>query len=129
MLLVNAVTDGADWHDAIATDGDKHVEFVGAAESFVGAQTYIQWNDNQHTVGGDVYNDALHFHLDAAGLNGDINYNWYLDQYDNLIGVTAIDRTNYAVLKDMTWTSGQARGYPAVHERRGGYRCRELHRW
>ena len=108
MLLVNAVTDGADWHDAIATDGDKHVEFVGAAESFVGAQTYIQWNDNQHTVDGDVYNDALHFHLDVAGLNGDINYNWYLDQYDNLIGVTAIDRTNYAVLKDMTWTSGQA---------------------
>ena len=93
MLLVNAVTDGTDWHDAIATDGDEHVEFVGAAESFVGAQTYIQWNDNQHTVGGDVYNDALHFHLDAAGLNGDINYNWYLDQYDNLIGVTAIDRT------------------------------------
>ncbi len=108
MLLVNAVTAGAGWHDAIATDGDKHVEFVGAAESFVGAQTYIQWNDNQHTVDGDVYNDALHFHLDAAGLNGNINYNWYLDQYDNLIGVTAIDRTNYAVLKDMTWTSGQA---------------------
>ena len=106
MLLVNAVTDGADWHDAIATDGDKHVEFVGAAESFVGAQTYIQWNDNQHTVDGDVYNDALHFHLDAAGLNGDINYNWYLDQYDNLIGVTAIDRTNYAVLKDLTWITG-----------------------
>ena len=106
MLLVNAVTDGTDWHDAIATDGDEHVEFVGAAESFVGAQTYIQWNDNQHTVGGDVYNDALHFHLDAAGLNGDINYNWYLDQYDNLIGVTAIDRTNYAVLKDLTWITG-----------------------
>ena len=106
MLLVNAVTDGAGWHDAIATDGDKHVEFVGAAESFVGAQTYIQWNDNQHTVDGDVYNDALHFHLDAAGLNGDINYNWYLDQYDNLIGVTAIDRTNYAVLKDLTWITG-----------------------
>ena len=108
MLLVNAVTDGAGWHDAIATDGDKHVEFVGAAESFVGAQTYIQWNDNQHTVDGDVYNDALHFHLDAAGLNGNINYNWYLDQYGNLIGNDAIARTNYAVLKDMTWTSGQA---------------------
>ena len=108
MLLVNAVTDGAGWHDAIATVGGKHVEFVGAAESFVGAQTYIQWNDNQHTVDGDVYNDALHFHLDAAGLNGNINYNWYLDQYGNLIGNNAIDRTNYAVLKDMTWTSGQA---------------------
>ena len=108
MLLVNAVTDGAGWHDAIATDGDKHVEFVGAAESFVGAQTYIQWNDNQHTVDGDVYNDALHFHLDAAGQDRTENFNWWLDQYDNLIGVTAIDRTNYAVLKDMTWTSGQA---------------------
>ena len=108
MLLVNAVTDGAGWHDAIATDGDKHVEFIGAAESFVGAQTYIRWNDNQHTVGGDVYNDALHFHLDAAGQDRTENFNWWLDQYGNLIGVTAIDRTNYAVLKDMTWTSGQA---------------------
>ena len=107
MLLVNAVTDGADWHDAIATDGDnKHVEFVGAAESFVGAQTYIQWNDNQHTVDGDVYNDALHFHLDAAGQDRTENFNWWLDQYGNLIGVTAIDRTNYAVLKDLTWITG-----------------------
>ena len=108
MLLVNAVTDGAGWHDAIATDDDQHIEFLGAAESFVGAQTYIQWNDNQHTVDGDVYNDALHFHLDIAGQDDDINYNWYLDQYGNLIGNNAIDRTNYAVLKDMTWTSGQA---------------------
>ena len=106
MLLVNAVTNGAGWHDAIATDDDQHIEFLGAAESFVGAQTYIQWNDNQHTVDGDVYNDALHFHLDIAGLNGEINYNWYLDQYGNLIGNDAIARTNYAVLKDMTWITG-----------------------
>ena len=106
MLLVNAVTDGAGWHDAIATDGDKHVEFIGAAESFVGAQTYIQWNDNQHTVDGDVYNDALHFHLNVAGQDRTENFNWWLDQYGNLIGVTAIDRTNYAVLKDMTWITG-----------------------
>src|SRR5699024_11169172 len=76
------------------------------AESFVGAQTYIQWNDNQHTVDGDVYNDALHFHLNVAGQDRTENFNWWLDQYDNLIGVTAIDRTNYAVLKDLTWITG-----------------------
>ena len=111
MLLVNAYTADDGDHAAIAVDTNniaKHVEFIGAAESFVGAQTYIRWNDNQHTVGGDVYNDALHFHLDAAGQDRTENFNWWLDQYGNLIGVTAIDRTNYAVLKDMTWTSGQA---------------------
>ncbi len=109
MLLVNAYTADDGDHAAIAVDTNniaKYVEFVGAAESFVGAQTYIQWNDNQHTVDGDVYNDALHFHLDAAGQDRTENFNWWLDQYGNLIGVTAIDRTNYAVLKDMTWITG-----------------------
>ena len=105
MLLVNAVTDGAGWHDAIATDGDKHVEFVGAAESFVGAQTKIHSNANYHTVNGTDYPDAVKFIRDDAGTTEDYNFNWWQDQYGNLIGVTGIT-SNYAVLKDMIWVQG-----------------------
>lgn len=75
-------------------------------ESFVGAQTYRQWNNDQHTIGDEVYNDAVNFYLDQAGLAKTENFNWWLDQYGNVIGSTEIDRTGYAVLKDLTWING-----------------------
>ena len=109
MLLVNAVTDGANDHDKIAVDSNniaKHIEFVGAAESFVGGQESIWKHPAYHTIDGEDYMDALHFHLNETGDLQTIDHNWWLDQYGNLIGVTNLDRTDYAVLKDLIWVNG-----------------------
>ena len=106
MLLVNAHTVDAD-ADAFVdntTDG-RHVEIVSAAESFVGAQTRIHSSANYHTVNGTDYPDAVKFIRDDAGTTEDYNFNWWQDQYGNLIGVTGIT-SNYAVLKDMIWIQG-----------------------
>ncbi len=106
MLLVNAYTVDAD-ADAFVdntTDG-QYVEIVSAAESFVGAQTRIHSSANYHTVNGTDYPDAVKFIRDDAGTTEDYNFNWWQDQYGNLIGVTGIT-SNYAVLKDMIWIQG-----------------------
>ena len=124
MLLVNAYTDKADAY-SIATTSEKvegyvnqyavanHLEVAQAAESFVGAQTEDWVNAHKHVIDGEEYMDAFRFSLDETfnwtdELDETINYNWWLDQYGNIIGVTAIDRTGYAVLKDIIWTTGQA---------------------
>ena len=123
MLLVNAYTDNANSYSiAVAKqsvegyvnqyDVAKHLEVAQAAESFVGAQTEDWVNAHKHVIDGEEYMDAFRFSLDETNNNVDndetINYNWWLDQYGNIIGVTAMDRTGYAVLKDIIWTSGQA---------------------
>ena len=110
MLLVNAYADanGKVFHTGEAEqvgDEAQYVEILGAAESFVGAQTKIHANANSHTVNGTDYPDAFKFFCDEVGTTEDYNFNWYLDQYGNLIGVTAITG-NYAVLKDMIWING-----------------------
>ena len=102
MLLINAYTNDKD--EVISGDG-QYVEIVSAAESFVGAQTKIHSNANYHTVNGTDYPDAVKFIRDDAGTNRTENFNWWMDQYDNLIGVTGIT-SNYAVLKDMIWIQG-----------------------
>ena len=101
MLLVNAYTKG----DAVISGDGQYVEIVSAAESFVGAQTKIHSNANYHTVNGTDYPDAFKFIRDDAGTNRTENFNWWQDQYGNLIGVTGIT-SNYAVLKDMIWIQG-----------------------
>ena len=118
MLLVNAVTENSNSLTVKTEDesvtgysgkyavADATLEIVQVAESFVGAQTYRQWNNDQHTIGDEVYNDAVNFYLDQAGLAKTENFNWWLDQYGNVIGSTEIDRTGYAVLKDLTWING-----------------------
>ena len=110
VLLVNAVTVDNKLHAAIRDNGDKdnYVAIVDEADSFVGGQSYIQWNNDQHTIDGEVYDDSLHFHRNDARLNSGINYNWWMDQFGNLIGATRLERTNYAVLKELTWTDNQA---------------------
>ena len=121
MLLVNAYTDSADTF-GIATTRDNvegyvnqydlanHLEVAQAAESFVGAQTEDWVNAHKHVIDGETYMDAFRFSLDQTNNKVDdnetINYNWWLDQYDNIIGVTAIDRTDYAVMKDIKWVVG-----------------------
>ena len=109
MLLVNAYTADDGDHAAIAVDTNniaKYVEFVGAAESFVGGQESIWKHPAYHTIDGEDYMDALHFHLNETGDLQTIDHNWWLDQYGNLIGVTNLARTDYAVLKDLTWIQG-----------------------
>ena len=102
MLLINAYTNDKD--EVISGDG-QYVEIVSAAESFVGAQTKIHSNADYHTVNGTDYPDAVKFFRNDAGTNRTENFNWWMDQYDNLIGVTGIT-SNYAVLKDMIWIQG-----------------------
>ncbi len=123
MLLVNAYTDNANSYSIAVTkqsvegyvnqyDVANHLEVAQAAESFVGAQTEDWVNAHKHVIDGEEYMDAFRFSLDETNNNVDndetINYNWWLDQYGNIIGVTAMNRTGYAVLKDIIWTSGQA---------------------
>ena len=111
MLLVNAYADS---NGKVINTGKaeevgeaaQHVEIVSAAESFVGAQTKIHSNANYHTVNGTDYPDAVKFFRNDAGTNRTENFNWWMDQYDNLIGVTGIT-SNYAVLKDMIWVDGR----------------------
>ena len=108
MLLVNAVTVNAQNHSAIKV-GTNNVpatlEIVGVASSIQGAQTMLWWNVAQHTIDGQVYNDAFCFHRDVAQ-NDTIRYNWWLDQYGNIIGATELDRDSFAVIKDMIWVRG-----------------------
>ena len=118
MLLVNAVTTSAN-ASTVATTSEKplgysnrydvadYLDIVADAESFVGAQTYNTWNANTHTIDGTVYNDALFYVRDDAGIDRTENFNWWMDQYGNVIGSTAIDRTGYAVLKDLIWIDGK----------------------
>ena len=126
MLLVNAYTDSADTF-GIATTRDKvegyvnqydlaiHLDVAQAAESFVGAQTEDWVNAHKHVIDGEEYMDAFRFSLDETfnwtdELDETINYNWWLDQYGNIIGVTPLARTGYAVLKDLNWVVGNG-GY------------------
>ena len=48
----------------------------------------------------------MKFFRDDAGVSEDYNFNWYLDQYGNVIGATGIT-SNYAVLKDIIWITGR----------------------
>ena len=106
MLLVNATTvNGSDHADVINNTATQHVEILGVATSIQGAQTMLWWNAAQHTIDGQTYNDAFCFHLDAAG-NNTIRYNWWMDQYGNIIGATELDRDSFAVIKDMIWVRG-----------------------
>ena len=105
-LLINAYTDA---NGDILTNDDQYVEIYGVAESFVGAQTKIHIDDNYHTINGTDYPDAYTFFRNDAGASEDYNFNWWLDQYGNVIGSTAIT-SNYAVLKDMTWINGGKEG-------------------
>ena len=79
---------------------------VQEADAFVGAQTRIWWNASQHTINGETYDDAAHFALDKAGRTQTENFTWFLDQYGNVIGNVELDRTGYAVLKDIIWNVG-----------------------
>ena len=108
MLLVYAVQNGQGkvvTNTNVATLTQQHVEILGVAESFVGAQSTIWANIAKHVIGGTEYPDNVRFHLDQAGT--DItNHTWYKDTNGNLIGATDVISTNYAVLKNIRWIVG-----------------------
>ena len=83
------------------------VEIVAKAESFEGVQSKIYYKADMHTIEGKDYDDAYRFYLNDAGKDGSVKYTWFLDQFGNVIGSSAIDNTNYAVLKDIKWVSGK----------------------
>ena len=87
-------------------EGTNKYSALQEAESFVGAQSRIWWNASQHTIDGETYDDAAHFVLDVAGRTQTENFTWFLDQYGNVIGNVELDRTGYAVLKDIIWKVG-----------------------
>ena len=82
------------------------VEIVGKAESFDGAQSKLWRNSNKHTIADKDYMDAVEFNHDEAQ-KSTIKFTWFLDQFGNLIGSVALDRSNYAVLKDISWNVGR----------------------
>ena len=82
------------------------VEIVGKAESFDGAQSKLWRNSNKHTIADKDYTDAVEFNHDEAQ-KSTIKFTWFLDQFGNLIGSVALDRSNYAVLKDIIWNVGR----------------------
>ena len=82
------------------------VEIVGKAESFDGAQSKLWRNSNKHTIADKDYMDAVEFNHDEAQ-KSTIKFTWFLDQFGNLIGSVALDRSNYAVLKDIIWNVGR----------------------
>ena len=82
------------------------VEIVSKAESFDGAQSKLWRNSNKHTIADKDYTDAVEFNHDEAQ-KSTIKFTWFLDQFGNLIGSVALDRSNYAVLKDIVWNVGR----------------------
>ena len=116
MVLLNAYTTGATAAGGnaliVTAENSAYGEIVGLADSIVGSQTEIHYNDGQHTISGTTYTDASELHLDQAQKQT-TNHTWYFDQYDNLIGVTDIAATySYGTIKNIQWINPQgANGY------------------
>ena len=113
-VLVNAYTNktnDASVSGTVINDKDQYVEVLQKAESFVGSQTKIWSNGKQHTIDKKTYDDAYKFLYNVAGDDDTQNFTWFLDQFGNLIGCDKVDNSNYAVLKEIKWTTekgGQA---------------------
>ncbi len=77
---------------------------LGLAETVNGTQTFVWWNADKHTVAGVDYNDNVHFYLDAAGIDLTKGYTWYLDQFGNMIGNSAIVTPKaYGIVENVQW--------------------------
>ena len=106
-VLVNVNEESANDVSIVGfTNKQALVEIVGKAESFDGAQTKIWKNADKHTVADKDYMDAVQFNHNEAK-ESKIKFTWFLDQFGNLIGSVALDRSNYAVLKSIIWNVGR----------------------
>ena len=45
--------------------------------------------------------------LDDAGITKGIKFTWFFDQFGNVIGSANLDRSSYAVLKNIEWVTGK----------------------
>ena len=111
-VLVNVNEAKANNVEFVGLKGKQnYVEVVGAADSVVAAQTTIWRNANQHTLDGKEYDDAVMLVLNEAGKTKDVKYTWFFDQFGNVIGSVGLDRSSYAVLKDLTWVGTGKNGH------------------
>ena len=111
-VLVNVNEAKANNVEFVGLKGKQnYVEVVGAADSIVAAQTTIWRNANQHTLDGKEYDDAVMLVLNEAGKTKDVKYTWFFDQFGNVIGSVGLDRSSYAVLKDLTWVGTGKNGH------------------
>ncbi len=111
-VLVNAYTQALNTVNAsgeVETAEKKaHVEILGKAESFEGAQTVIWYNSDKHTVSGTTYDDAYKFILNKTTKNTN-NMTWFKDQYGNLIGAAEIDAVySYGVITSLRYAANVA---------------------
>ena len=97
---------------AVTSGKADYVEIKGLAQTLVGAQTFLWYNADQHTVNGTNYNDAKWFKLDQAGVET-TNHTWYFDSYGNLIGATDIaTQYSYGIIENIQWINpAMAVGY------------------
>ena len=106
-VLVNVNEESANNVSIVGfTNKQPLVEIVGKADSIEGAQTKIWKNADKHTVADKDYMDAVQFNHNEAG-DSTVKFTWLFDQFGNLIGSVALDRSNYAVLKDIIWNTGR----------------------
>ena len=112
MVLVNAINDkngkiATTYKSVLGMSGKYDVantlDILQVAESVVGSQSKLFWNDQKHEINGTTYNDAARFYLDEASRDQDANHTWYFDQFGNLIGASDVISSNYAVLKNIQW--------------------------
>lgn len=115
-LLVNALTDGTKnafgAHGTIDEMYYGAYDIVGVAETFAGKQTILHYNIAKHTIDGVAYDDNTTYNLDAAK-NTLGRFNWYKDQYGNIIGSTEITAVyTYGVINHIQWfTQAGTAGY------------------
>ena len=106
-VLVNVNEESANNVSIVGfTNKQPLVEIVGKADSIEGAQTKIWRNADKHTIADKDYMDAVQFNHNEAG-DSTVKFTWLFDQFGNLIGSVALDRSNYAVLKDIIWNVGK----------------------
>ena len=111
-VLVNVNEAKANNVEFVGLKGEQnYVEVVGAADSVVAAQTIVWRNANQHTLDGKEYDDAVMLALNEAGTTKDVKYTWFFDQFGNVIGSVGLDRSSYAVLRDLTWVGTGKNGH------------------
>ena len=114
-VLVNGLTDSTDQvvnglyvettgvYDDVEYIGYWHV--LGLADSFIGKQSALHYNIEKHTIDGVTYDDANAYELDAAG-NTINNFNWFKDQFGNIIGSTLIPTAyEYGVINNLQWVT------------------------
>jgi hypothetical protein len=65
------------------------------------------WNQGKHNVDGTDIPDQITLFLDVAGSTTNTTYNWYFDQYGNIIGIGPAKGSNYGVITSIYAANNQ----------------------